>query len=169
MSINRVQLVGNLTRDPELRTTSKGTPILHFGLAVNDRVKGADGKWEDRPNFVDCTVFGNRAEPLSRFVAKGQKVAVEGKLRYLAWEKDGVKRSKLEVICDEVELMQRRDPGQQAQADRQPYAASAPQRFVQAASEQPMTQQQLADYAGQMGATVTQEQPEDVYDEDIPF
>ena len=115
MSINRVNISGNLTRDPELKQTQGGTAILSFGVAVNDRRRNPQtGEWEDVPNFVDCVVFGNRAEPLSRFLSKGSKVAIEGKLRYSSWEKDGQRRSKLEVIVDEIELMSQR---QQAPAD----------------------------------------------------
>lgn len=101
MSINRVNITGNLTRDPELRATAGGTQVLSFGVAVNDRRRNAQtGEWEDYPNFVDCTMFGTRAEAVSRFLAKGNKVAIEGKLRYSSWERDGQRRSKLEVIVD---------------------------------------------------------------------
>ena len=145
MSINRVNISGNLTRDPELKATKSGTSVLSFGVAVNDRRKNPQtGEWEDVPNFVDCTVFGNRADALSRFLSKGSKVALEGKLRYNSWEKDGVKRSKLSVIVDEVEFLSRSDGQQQRQ---QPYTAATP-----AATPQ---------QAGLMA--------DDVYDEDIPF
>ena len=78
MSINRVNITGNLTRDPELRATAGGTQVLSFGVAVNDRRRNAQtGEWEDYPNFVDCTMFGTRAEAVSRFLAKGNKVAIE--------------------------------------------------------------------------------------------
>lgn len=109
MSINRVNITGNLTRDPELRATAGGTQILSFGVAVNDRRKNPQtGEWEDVPNFVDCIVFGSRAEAVSRFIFKGSKVAIEGKLRYSAWEtKEGDRRSKLEVIVDEIDFMSR--------------------------------------------------------------
>lgn len=113
MSINRVNITGNLTRDPELRATAGGTQILSFGVAVNDRRKNPQtGAWEDVPNFVDCIVFGQRAEAVSRFISKGSKVAVEGKLRYSSWEtKEGQRRSKLEVIVDEIDFLSRQ--GQQ--------------------------------------------------------
>lgn len=113
MSINRVNITGNLTRDPELRATAGGTQILAFGVAVNDRRKNPQtGAWEDVPNFVDCIVFGQRAEAVSRFISKGSKVAIEGKLRYSSWEtKEGQRRSKLEVIVDEIDFMSRQ--GQQ--------------------------------------------------------
>ena len=108
MSINVVVISGNLTRDPELRHTNGGTAILSFGVAVNDRRRNPHTQeWEDHPNFVDVTVFGARAEALSRYLSKGTKVAVSGKLRYSSWERDGQKRSKLEVIAEEIEFLSR--------------------------------------------------------------
>ena len=113
MSINKVVITGNLTRDPELRSTASGMNVLKIGVAVNDRRKNqSTGEWEEVPNFVDVTVFGNRAEPLSRFLSKGAKVAIEGKLRWSQWENpQGEKRSKLEVVADEIEFMSSRDGG----------------------------------------------------------
>lgn len=123
MGINKVFLSGNLTRDPELRATPGGEPVLEFGLAVNDRVRDSSGEWVDRPNFVDCTVWGRRAEALAKILTKGFKVCVEGSLRYSSWEdrETGQRRSKLRVTAREVELMGR---GQQQQ---QPDAAQAVQ------------------------------------------
>lgn len=116
MSLNVVCLTGNLTRDAELQATQGGTQILSFGLAVNDRRKNPQsGEWEDVPNFVDIIVFGKRAEALSRLLSKGTKIAVDGKLRYSSWEKDGQRRSKLEVVAEDVELMQRREQSPQPQ------------------------------------------------------
>ena len=110
MSINRVIISGNLTRDPELRRTQSGMAIMSFGVAVNDRRRNQQtGEWEDYANFVDCTMFGNRAESLSNYLSKGTKVAIEGKLRWSQWEREGQKRSKLEVIVDELESMSSRD------------------------------------------------------------
>ena len=120
MSINRVIVSGNLTREPGLRSTASGSQVLSFGMAVNDRRKNPrTGEWEDFPNFIDCTVFGARAEALSRLLSKGMKVAVEGKLRWSQWERDGQKRSKIEVIADEVELMsqKRQEPASLAVDD----------------------------------------------------
>lgn len=108
MSINRVNISGNLTREPEIRRTQSGMAILSFGVAVNDRRKNPQsGEWEDYANFVDCTMFGNRAESLSNILTKGMKVAIDGKLRWSQWEREGQKRSKLEVIVDEIEFMSR--------------------------------------------------------------
>ena len=126
MSINRANISGNLTRDPELRTTQGGTAVLGFGVAVNDRRRNPQtGEWEDVPNFIDCTVFGNRASALANFLRKGQKVAIEGKLRWSQWEKDGQKRSKIEVIVDECEFLAPRQDGQQ-----QGYPQQAPQGYA---------------------------------------
>jgi len=113
MSINRVIISGNLTRDPELRSTPSGMAVLKMGMAVNDRRKNQQsGEWEDVPNFVDVTMFGARGEAVSRFLSKGSKVAIEGKLRWSSWETpQGDKRSKLEVIADEIEFMSSRDGG----------------------------------------------------------
>ena len=109
MSINKVMISGNLTRDPELRRTQGGMAILSFSVAVNDRRRDQQtGEWEDYANFVDCTMFGNRAESLSNYLSKGTKVAIEGKLRWSQWQtKEGQKRSKLEVVVDEIEFMSR--------------------------------------------------------------
>lgn len=127
MSINRVFISGNLTRDPELRSTASGMAVLGFGVAVNDRRKNQrTGEWEDYPNYIDCAVFGARAESLSRMLAKGSKVAVEGHLRYSSWERDGQRRKKLEVVAEEIELMQRRD-GERGGARREPaYVEATP-------------------------------------------
>lgn len=115
MSINRVNISGYLTRDCELRATQGGTQILGFGMAVNDRRRNQQtGEWEDIPNFVDCVAFGARAEALSKILKKGMKVAVDGKLRYSSWEKDGQRRSKLEVVAEEIELMQQRQNDSEA-------------------------------------------------------
>lgn len=110
MSINRVVISGNLTRDPELRRTQSGMAILTFGVAVNDRRRNPQtGEWEDYANYIDCTMFGNRAESLSNYLSKGTKVTIEGKLRWSQWERDGQKRSKIEVIVDELEFMSQRN------------------------------------------------------------
>jgi len=109
MSINKVVISGNLTREPEMRQTAGGMSVMTVGIAVNDRRKNQQtGEWEDYPNFIDCTMFGNRAEGVSRFLGKGSKVCIEGKLRWSQWDgKDGHKRSKIEVIVDEIEFMSR--------------------------------------------------------------
>ncbi len=147
MSINQVCISGNLTRDPELRRTQSGMAIMSFGVAVNDRRKNSQtGQWEDYPNFIDCTVFGSYAEHLEHNLFKGNKVAISGKLRWSQWEKDGQKRSKVEVVADAVEYMTQR-PQQAQQGYQQPQ--QAPQPY-----QQQMPVVNTASYA---------------YDDDIPF
>lgn len=158
MSINRVNISGNLTRDPELRATAQGTPVLSFSVAVNERRRNQHtGEWEDHLNFIDCTMFGARAESVSRFLSKGSKVAIEGKLRWSQWERDGQKRSKLDVIVDEIEFMSRSEQPQYAQP-AQPVAqpAYAPHPVAQSMQQQMPVQQPQVVQAS-------------VYDEDIPF
>ena len=125
MSINKVMITGNLTRDAELRTTPGGTAVLSLGVAVNDRRRNQNGEWEDYANFVDCTLFGRRAEAIHQYLVKGTKVAIEGRLHYSSWEdrNSGQRRSKLDVTIDEIEFMSSRNGGV---APAQ--AASAPQR-----------------------------------------
>lgn len=170
MSINRVCISGNLTRDPELRATAGGTQVMSLGIAVNDRRKNPQtGEWEDCPNFVDCTVFGARAEKLAPYLSKGARVAIEGKLRYSSWERDGQKRSKLEVIADEIEFLSR-DGSQTRQGGPETAygqsgagaAYSAPGNAVQApAAVQAQINRTFA-AAGPQAAP-------DVYDEEVPF
>ena len=156
MSINRVIISGNLTRDPEIRKTAGGMPVLGFGVAVNDRRRNQQtGEWEDYPNFIDCTMFRTRAEAVSRFLSKGSKVAVEGKLRWSQWERDGQKRSKIEVIVDELEFMSSRNSDAQY---------SSGQSYGQQGGYQPASQ---ASYQPQPAPTI--DASSSVYDEDIPF
>lgn len=104
MSINMVTISGNLTKDSTLRTTAGGFSILSGCVAVNERRKNAAGEWEDHPNFIDFSIFGKRAEALEQHLKKGTKVCIQGKLRQSAWERDGQKRSKIEVIAEEIEF-----------------------------------------------------------------
>lgn len=106
MSINKVVITGNLTREPEIRRTASGMAILSFGVAVNDRRKDPKtGEWGDYANFIDCVMFGTRAESISNYLHKGIKVAIDGKLRWSQWEREGQKRSKVEVTVDDIEIL----------------------------------------------------------------
>ena len=147
MSINRVNISGHLTRDPELRMTPKGTQVLSFGIAVNDRrLNRETNQWEDYPNFVECTMFGTRAEAVGRIVRKGMKVSIDGKLRLNQWEtKDGQKRSRLTVVVDTIDFMSQGNQSQNASANR------------------PATPAQQVPVVPDVPAVM------DVYDDDIPF
>jgi single-strand DNA-binding protein len=110
--INRVTLVGRLTRDPELRHLPSGSPVLQMGLAVNGRQKDDAGNWVDKPNFFDVKVFGNQAEMLAQHLAKGRRVGVDGRLDWSSWEaQDGSKRSKVEVVAFTVQFLDSRGEG----------------------------------------------------------
>ena len=106
MSINRVALTGRITREPELKRTASGMAILNLGVAVNDRRKDPkSGEWGDYAKFIDCVMFGTRAESISNYLHKGIKVAIDGKLRWSQWEREGQKRSKVEVTVDDIEIL----------------------------------------------------------------
>jgi single-strand DNA-binding protein len=109
-SYNRVILVGNLTRDPELRYIPSGTAVTTLGLAVNDRVKRGD-QWVDEATFVDITLWGRTAEIANEYLSKGSSVLIEGRLKLDSWEKDGQKFSKLKVIGERMQMLGGRSGG----------------------------------------------------------
>jgi single-strand DNA-binding protein len=109
-SYNRVILVGNLTRDPELRYIPSGTAVSEIGLAVNDRVKKGD-QWVDETTFVDVTLWARTAEVANEYLSKGSSVLIEGRLKLDTWEKEGQKRSKLRVIADKMQMLGGRGEG----------------------------------------------------------
>jgi single-strand DNA-binding protein len=104
MSINSVAISGNLGSDPELRATKSGMQVLSFSVCANSRVKRGDS-WEDKPNWVEVSIFGRRAEAVAKYLAKGTHVTLHGRLSQSTWEtKDGQKRSRLEVIADDIDF-----------------------------------------------------------------
>jgi len=125
--INRVTLVGRLTRDPELRHLPSGTPVLQMGLAVNGRQKDDADNWTDKPNFFDIKVFGNQAEMLSQHLSKGRRVGIDGRLDWSSWEaQDGSKRSKVEVVANTVQFLDSRgDSESGSQGDFVPAGVAA--------------------------------------------
>ncbi len=104
-SFNRVILMGNVTRDIQLRYTPGGTPVCEVGLAVNDRRKGQDGSWVDEVTFVDVTLWSRVAEVAAEYVSKGDPLFIEGRLKLDVWEKDGNKNYKMRVIGERMQLM----------------------------------------------------------------
>jgi single-strand DNA-binding protein len=116
-SFNRVVLVGNLTRDPELRYIPSATAVSEIALAVNDRVKRND-QWVDETTFVDITMWGRTAEVANEYLSKGAPVLIEGRLKLDTWEKDGQKRSKLKVVCERMQMLGGRDGGGRGGAQR---------------------------------------------------
>lgn len=103
--INQVFFTGRVSREPELRSTASGTSVLGFGVAIGDtRKNNRTGNWDDYAHFVDVKIFGRMADTLSKMLTKGMRVTVAGKLNYSQWEKDGSKRTKLEIVADDVIL-----------------------------------------------------------------
>ena len=111
-NINRVVVSGNLTRDPELRSTSGGTSVCSLRIAVNSRRKDDSGQWVDKPNYFDVTVWGAQGENCAQYLAKGRPVAVDGRLDWREWEKDGIKRQSVSIIADSVQFLGSRDGAQ---------------------------------------------------------
>ena len=127
-NINRVVLVGNLTKDPELRHTPSGTAVCKLRLAVNTRQKDQQGNWGDKPNYFDVTVWGNQGESCAQYLAKGRPVAIDGRLDWREWEaQDGSKRQAVEIIADSVQFLGSRGEGGEGGGERQfvPAAATA--------------------------------------------
>lgn len=104
-SFNRVIVLGNLTRDVELRYTPSGTAVTDIGLAVNDRRKGPDGEWIDETTFLDITLWARTAEVASEYLSKGSSCLIEGRLKLDTWEKEGKKNYKLKVIGEKLQLL----------------------------------------------------------------
>lgn len=150
-SLNRIILCGNLTADPELAYAPSGMGICKMRLAVNERVKNSQtGEWQDRPCYVDVTVFGNQAEPCNQYLSKGSPVLLEGKLRFETWDgPDGTKRSKHSVVADRVQFIAPRGEDSPAPRAAAPApAAREPARATMPAPPPP---------------------PETENDEDLPF
>ena len=137
MSINNVTITGNLTRDPEVKQTGGGMSVMKLGVAVNDRRKNPQTQeWEDVPNFIDCTMFGDRAAKVAQYMAKGSKVAISGRLRQETWEtQDGQKRSRVGVVVDDLEFMSRSQQQPQAQYQQPQY--QQPNAYDMAAEDIP--------------------------------
>ena len=104
-SFNRVILMGNLTRDVELRYTPGGTAVTEIGLAVNDRRKNQNGEWVEETTFVDVTLWGRTAEVAGEYLSKGAPTLIEGRLKLDTWEQEGQKRSKLRVVAERMQML----------------------------------------------------------------
>ncbi len=113
-SLNRVLLMGNLTRDPELKYTPSGTPVVSFGIAVNRIFKNQAGEKKEETCFVRIVTFGKQAESCNQFLAKGRLVFIEGRLQYRTWEYNGQKFNAMDVIADRVQFLSRGKEDSQA-------------------------------------------------------
>ncbi|MDQ3123583.1 MAG: single-stranded DNA-binding protein [bacterium] len=110
-SFNQVILMGNLTRDPELRTIPSGQSVCSFSLALNRSYKGADGNWQEATDYIDIVAWGPLGERVAQYLSKGRPCLVNGRLQSSSWEKDGQKRSKVEVNAQDVTFLGGRDGG----------------------------------------------------------
>ena len=124
-SYNRVVLVGNLTRDPELRYISSGTAVTEIALAVNDRKKSSSGEWVEDTQFIDVTLWGRTAEVASEYLGKGSSLLIEGRLKLDRWDKDDKKFSKLRVVGEKMEFLDKRERGSAVKSGGGP-SSSAP-------------------------------------------
>jgi len=153
-SFNRVILLGNLTRDPELRYIPSGTPVCDIGLAVNDRRKNADGEWVEETTFVDVTLWARTAEVASEYLSKGSPVLIEGRLKLDSWEtSDGQKRSKLRVVCERMQMVGPRGGGSGGGG-----GSASPRQSAEYSQPDP-SQQEYEDHGPSSGPP----------DDDIPF
>jgi len=147
-SLNKVLLIGNLTRDPEVRMMSSGRPVCNFGLALNRNYKDAEGNKKEEVTFVDVECFGPRAEAVGRFFSKGRAIFVEGRLKLDQWEtKEGEKRSAIRVVLDNFEFV---DAGKS-----DGHTTSDQSNRPVTPTEKPKPQEPLSDDNG--------------FDEDVPF
>jgi len=162
-SFNRVILVGNLTRDVEVRYIQSGSAVAEIGLAVNDRRKTASGEWVDETTFVDVTLWGRTAEIASEYLTKGSPVLIEGRLKLDSWETDGQKRSKLRVVGEKMQMLSARGSGGQGAP-----SGGGPRRQPQSAPNRGGGNKGGGDFGGSYGGG-------DDYDsfggssDDIPF
>lgn len=121
---NKVVLMGNLTRDPEVRTTPNGQSVANFSLAVNRTWKGADGNQQEAVSYIDCVAWGRTGEVIAQYMQKGRPILVSGRLDQRSWEQDGNKRSKVEVIVEDFNFVGGGDGGQSSGAPRSTQSSS---------------------------------------------
>lgn len=160
-NLNKVLLMGNLTRDPEIRYTPKGTAVGDLGLAVNRRVSDGNGNWSDEVIFVDVTVWGTNAENAQKFLKKGRGVFIEGRLQLDSWEdkESGQKRSKLKVVAEVLQFLP--DKGMAESSARARETASQREARENGSGPAPG----MADHLDERGGDYREEEQED----DIPF
>ena len=124
-SVNQVILMGNLTRDPELRQTPTGQSVVSFSLALNRAYKAQNGEWQEATDYIDCVAWGPLAERVSQYLTKGRRALVQGRLQSRSWEQDGAKRTKVEVLASDVTFLDSRGAGGSDDSGAGGYAAQA--------------------------------------------
>lgn len=158
-SFNQVILMGNLTRDPELRATPNGQSVCAFSLALNRSYKGADGNWQEATDYVDIVAWGPLGERVSQYLSKGRPCLVNGRLQSSTWEKDGIKRTKVEVNASDVTFLGGAQGGERGEAGE---GGSAANYAPKAASTAPKPAKKAAPVIEEIG-------DEPINLDDIPF
>lgn len=163
-SLNKVLMIGRLTRDPEKRSTPGGTTVTEFGMALNRRFRGADGKDREETCFVDVTVWGRQGEVAANYLRKGAQVFIEGRLRMDEWERDGQKRRKLSVVAENFQFL---DPAsgreRRAEFTDAPDTAPEPAREQARSARPPAAAAESDEEFESLGAM--EEEDEDVRDQ----
>ena len=155
--LNRVTLVGRLTRDPELRHTGGGDPICSIRLAVSSRARDEGGNWGDRSNYFDVTVFGRQAQTAADYLAKGRRIGVDGRLSWREWQaQDGTKRQSVEVIANDIFFLDSRGEGGEQAGGGGGWSQQAPPASP-------------AGGGGDLPVDRSDMQPATAADDDIPF
>lgn len=129
-SFNQVILMGNLTRDPELRQTPNGQSVCSFSLALNRSYKGSDGEWTEATDYIDVVAWGPLGERVAQYLSKGRPCLVNGRLQSRSWEQEGQKRSKVEVVAQDVTFLGGAGGGYSANepAEDTPKSSKAPKK-----------------------------------------
>jgi single-strand DNA-binding protein len=127
-SFNQVTLMGNLTRDPELRTTPSGASVCSFSLALNRSYKNSEGNWQEATDYIDITAWGPLGERVAQYLTKGRPALVSGRLQSRSWEQDGQKRSKVEVVANDVTFLGGPGGGGGQVNTDEPVSAPAPKK-----------------------------------------
>ena len=173
MNLNVVVISGRLTHDPDYKTTQKGTNVLSFSVACNERKRNDQGGYDDYTNYFDCTVFGGRAEYLSKNLRKGMLVCVSGKLTWQSWERDGQKRSKVSIIANDVELLSEKQSSGETytpvQSQPVTYSPQPQPTYYQPQSQPAQNQTMPQDRVPIEVLTTYLGIEPDMYSEDVPF
>lgn len=155
-SFNKVILIGNLTRDPELRVTANGNSICKFGLAVNRVYQTRDGERREETTFIDIDAFGKQAEVISKYMRKGRPLMVEGRLKLDQWESDGQKRSRLGVVLENFQFLGSRDDADSGSGGGGYEQSSPPPRSTSGAVKSESSETSFSN-------------DDDTLDDDVPF
>ena len=173
--MNNVQILGTITREPELKYTQSGTAILSFGIAYNEKYKKQDGSFEDKAHFFDVTAFGKRGETINQYFSKGARILIGGSLDFQSWnDQQGQKRSKVSIKLNDFDFIDKKTDKQQSnnsQANYQQPQQQAPQQYQ---APQPQYQNQQGQQVTQQQYNQNQQQAQvppaiDVDEDEIPF